>query len=172
MKDLERFIFIALVAIGLSPFTANAQCPSGNCSRYYWNPFGLYNYSTPCANGKCATKKTEAPKPAEPESVEVKPFCEQVIDLINAQRKALGLPPFSIDKSLCNGCESHSRYMRSYGFGHAYGAGRECIAYGVATPESVVRLWLNSSGHRAIILGSGNRIGVGFSGTFWTLRVR
>ena len=59
------------------------------------------------------------------------------------------------------------------GFRHAYySGGRECIAYGVRSPEAVVSLWLNSSGHRAIILGGGRILGVGCSGNYWTLRVR
>jgi uncharacterized protein YkwD len=105
--------------------------------------------------------------------VEIKPFCQRVIELVNAQRKAAGLFPLALDETLCQGRDSHSRYMRFNGFGHAYGiGGRECIAYGVRSPEAVVNLWLNSSGHRAIILGSGRFVGVGCSGSYWTLRVR
>ncbi len=63
--------------------------------------------------------------------------------------------------------------MASYGFVHAYGIGaRECIASGAGSPEAVVNMWLNSSGHRAILLGPGRIVGIGRSGSFWTLRVR
>ena len=116
------------------------------------------------------------PEPEEPviETVEFKPFCQRVAELINAQRAALGLPALELDTSLCVGCDRHSSWMASGGgFRHAYySGGRECIAYGVRSPEAVVSLWLNSSGHRAIILGGGRILGVGCSGNYWTLRVR
>lgn len=166
MTSLEKIIFIGIVTLCLNQV--------GNCQTRYWTPFGYYTYSASrCANGKCAVQNHEAKEEAEPQIIEVKPFCQRVIDLVNAQRLAAGLPTLTLDETLCQGCDSHSRYMRSNGFGHAYGiGGRECIAYGVATPEAVVNLWLGSSGHRAIILGGGSKIGVGFSGAYWTLRIR
>ena len=185
MKRTLTIIGLGILTLAVSVPTFG-QCPGGNCSRAaYWSPWGYY-YSTPCKGGKCNTGRTtkpqtenksldslpEPPADPEPEVVELKPFCQQVIELVNQARAQAGLPAFAADTIISNGCESHSRYMRSYGFGHAYGAGLECIAYGVATPQAVVRLWLNSSGHRAILLGRGSKIGVGFSGTFWTLRVR
>lgn len=155
---------------------------------YYWPWFGGYSYSTQCANGQCQRKQTPAPAtpnpsltpPKEPadetptlNAQEIKPFCLRVIELVNAHRKALGLPALQVDSTLCSGCDSHSAWMTRNGFQHAYGiGGRECIAMGVRTPEAVVNMWLNSSGHRAIILGSGRIVGVGCSGSYWTLRVR
>lgn len=173
MTNIAKIIFIGLVTLGLTP--VGAQCPGGNCAtRYYWTPFGFYNYmQQSCTNGKCAVKKAAEPEDPEPQVVEMQPFCSRVIELVNQTRQQAGLTPFAADASLSDGCDRHSRYMRTNGFGHAYGiGGYECIAHGVATPEAVVRLWLNSSGHRAILMGRGTRIGVGFSGTFWTLRVR
>lgn len=165
---------------------------------------GVWYYASPCAGGRCAAKpaaEPEEPKvggeapagdkgsrpsavaeePDEPEVadtapelVEFKPFCLRVAEIVNAHRKALGLPALELDESLCDGCGRHCSWMASGGgLTHAYYAGaRECIAYGVRTPESVVNLWLGSSGHRAIILGSGKTLGVGCSGNYWTLRVR
>ena len=196
MKKLLLCVWIAALAImcgGCS--SASAQCAGGRCASVgVWSPWGgVWYYSTPCAGGRCTAKpkgvedsdhfreaaKMVAEEPAEPEVadtapeiVEFKPFCVQVAELINAQRKALGLPALELDESLCDGCDSHSAYMQRNGFGHAYYGGRECIAYGVRSPEAVVNMWLGSSGHRAIILGSGRILGVGCSGTYWTLRVR
>lgn len=120
--------------------------------------------------------ETPPAEPADEKPVlaeqEIKPFCVRVAELINAQRKSLGLPPLELDPALCSGCDMHSRWMTRNGFQHAYGAGRECIAMGVRSPEAVVNMWLNSSGHRAILLGSGRIIGVGVAGSYWTLRVR
>ena len=164
---------------------------------------GAWYYASPCAGGRCQRPKLDektgpkepenpsiepecpnvdeiAPEPADPEPadtapvlVEFKPFCLRAAELINAQRAALGLAPLELDDTLCAGCDSHSRYMASYGFVHAYGIGaRECIASGAGSPEAVVNMWLGSSGHRAILLGPGRIVGIGRSGSFWTLRVR
>lgn len=200
MKNLFLCAWIACLSIlcgGCA--SAEAQCAGGRCYSYgAYTPWaGFWYYQSPCAGGRCASKpkaevtetakggevtdhfreaaKMVAVEPAEPEPevAKFKPFCQRVVELINNQRSSLGLPPLTLDHSLCSGCDSHSRYMQSYGFGHAYGiGGRECIAYGVRSPEAVVNLWLNSSGHRAIILGTGRFVGVGCSGSYWTLRVR
>ena len=179
-------VLLSALALISGCSSAHAACPGGNCSLGVWSPWGgVWYYQSPCANGKCAVKKPaaepeepkveeEAPETAEeaPQLVEFKPFCVRVAELVNAQRAALGLPALELDESLCHGCDSHSAYMARNGFQHAYYGGRECIAYGVRSPEAVVNLWLGSSGHRAIILGGGKTLGVGCSGNYWTLRVR
>ena len=178
--------------------TAQAQCPGGNCSRGWgvWSPWvGGYYWQSPCAGGKCRTAKPAEPAEAEepkaeepaPEAADEAPvlveepvieaqpsICEIVSDIVNRHRERMGLPTLAIDPVLCRDCESHSEWMaRGGGFQHGYYTGsRECIAQGVRSPEAVVNLWLGSSGHRAIVLGGGKTIGVGCSGSFWTLRVR
>lgn len=133
------------------------------------------------AGDKGSRPSAVAEEPAEPrladtapQLVEFKPFCLRVAEIVNAQRAALGLAPLQLDENLCSGCDRHSAWMASGGgLQHGYYTGsRECIAYGVRSPEAVVNLWLNSSGHRAIILGGGRTLGVGCSGNYWTLRVR
>lgn len=122
-----------------------------------------------------ADDETTEEKAEEPgvEVIEFKPFCVRVAELVNQARARYGLPALTLDQNLCNGCGNHSAWMASYGFQHASNAGAmECIAYGVATPEAVVNMWMNSNGHRAIILSRGHLLGVGAWGTFWTLRVR
>lgn len=182
----RTLMFMCMVAALLCGGCGSAQaaCPGGRCASVgVWSPWGgLWYYQSPCAGGKCRTAAKPAAEPEEPkveepadtvpELVEFKPFCVRVAELINAQRKAAGLPALELDESLCDGCDSHSAYMQRNGFQHAYYGGLECIAYGVRSPEAVVNLWLNSSGHRAILLGSGKIFGVGCSGSFWTLRVR
>lgn len=108
----------------------------------------------------------------DPSEENLCPFAARVIWLINQQRASVGLPMLKADMNLVNGCQSHSQWMLSYGFQHASGGGRECIAMGVNTPESLVNLWMNSSGHRAIIMGWGTWIGIGSAGTYHTLRIR
>lgn len=191
MKRTLTFSLLILAAAlcgGCS--SAQAQCPGGRCASLgVWSPWGgVWYYQSPCAGGRCAAKKAAepeepeveaeepAPEPAEeaPQLVEFKPFCLRVAELVNAHRKALGLQALELDESLCDVCDRHSAWMASGGgLTHAYyGGGRECIAQGVRSPEAVVNLWLGSSGHRAIILGTGRTLGVGCSGVFWTLRVR
>ena len=115
-----------------------------------------------------------AEEPAEPEVIEVPlcPFAARVIVLINQHRARYGLPALKPDRNLVTGCQNHSAWMTHYGFQHAYNGGRECIAMGVNTPESLVNMWMNSSGHRAIIMGWGTWIGIGSAGTYHTLRIR
>lgn len=196
MKRTLMFMCLCAALLCGGCGSAQAACPGGRCASVgVWSPWGgVWYYQSPCAGGRCAAKpaaEPEEPKveeeadhfresaemvaePADtvPELVEFKPFCLRVAELINAQRKALGLPALELDESLCDGCDRHSAFMQRNGFQHAYYGGRECIAYGVRSPEAVVNLWLNSSGHRAILLGSGKIFGVGCSGSFWTLRVR
>ena len=185
-RTLMFMCMVAALALISGCSSAQAACPGGRCASVgVWSPWGgVWYYQAPCAGGRCAAKpaaepeepKVEEPAPevAEeaPQLVEFKPFCVRVAELVNAQRAALGLPAFELDESLCQGCDSHSAYMQRNGFQHAYYGGRECIAYGVRSPEAVVNMWLGSSGHRAIILGGGKILGVGCSGSFWTLRVR
>ena len=106
------------------------------------------------------------------DSGEFPPFVVDCVQMINGYRVRMGLRPLELDKQLVTGCQYHSRYMASYGFQHAYNGGMECIAMGVSTPESLVNMWLNSSGHRAIIMSNAFKIGVGSYGTYHTLRVR
>ena len=193
-KTILALLSALLLTAGCS--SAQAQCPGGRCSSAgFYSPWiGAWYYASPCAGGRCRMAAKPAAEPVEPAPLpestgsaltvdndgaadvhaEFKPFCRRVAELINAQRAALGLPALELDTSLCAGCDRHSSWMASGGgFRHAYySGGRECIAYGVRSPEAVVNLWLNSSGHRAIILGGGRILGVGCSGNYWTLRVR
>lgn len=182
----RTLMFMCMVAALLCGGCSSAQaaCPGGRCASVgVWSPWGgVWYYQSPCAGGRCAAKKAaaapEVAEEAEPQdapAVAALPsVCEIVSTLVNDQRKTLGLPALAVDPALCDGAARHSAFMRNGGgFQHGYYSGtRECIAYGVTTPQAVVRLWLNSSGHRAILLGAGKTIGVGRSGSYWTLRVR
>ena len=191
---MKRISMLALLcgaaALVCGCSTASAACPGGRCASVgVWSPWGgVWYYQTQCAGGKCAAKPAEPEEPKEaPEAVpeepadevpviaepEFKPFCVRVAELVNKQRAALGLAPLELDPALCSGCDRHSAWMANGGgFQHGYYGGRECIAYGVRTPEALVNMWLGSSGHRAILLGAGRIVGVGTSGGYWTLRIR
>lgn len=114
----------------------------------------------------------------------------QVIELTNAQRAAVGCRPLHLDARLQAAAIAHSVDMRERGyFAHNTPDGvtpwtrmadagyttpsAENIAMGQATPQDVVTAWMNSPGHRANILScSSKAIGVGVQfgpgGPWWT----
>lgn len=111
----------------------------------------------------------------------VRNFEKEVIRLVNNIRKENGLAALSEDWELSRVARYKSADMRdnnyfshtspTYGspftmmknFGISYKSAAENIAKGQKTPEAVVNSWMNSSGHRANILGkSYTKIGVGY----------
>jgi uncharacterized protein YkwD len=94
-------------------------------------------------------------------------FERQVLRLVNQHRRAMGLRPLHRSASLTKAARWKSKSMAKFRyFDHADPSGRspfqrisdcgfkrrlatgENIAAGQATPQSVVRAWLNSPGHR------------------------
>ncbi|MCL4487334.1 MAG: CAP domain-containing protein [Chloroflexi bacterium] len=110
-------------------------------------------------------------------------FGQQVVELTNRERVQAGLLPLKEDLKLDSAAESQARAMASIGFfnhinpqtnsnpgirataaGYAWLFIAENIAEGQATPEAVVRSWMNSPGHRANILSTSPReTGVGYA---------
>jgi len=106
-----------------------------------------------------------------------------VVTLINQERQARGLPPVSVHAALTQAAASHSTDMacnhffshtgsdgsapwdRAVRFGYSASAIGEIIYMGTGsygTPSAAVQGWLNSEGHRAIMLDSiYQHIGVG-----------
>ncbi len=117
----------------------------------------------------------------------------EVVELVNAERAKIGLPPLKRVDSLddvaryhavdmdADAYFEHDTYDRSNGdlvyvctwsarIGDYYTGGSkgENIAGGYRTPEQVMNGWMNSSGHRANILREGYwEIGVGFYDYYW-----
>ena len=113
----------------------------------------------------------------------------EVVRLVNIERSKNGLSELKADWELSRVARYKSQDMKdknyfshtspTYGspfqmmksFGISYKTAGENIAKGYATPESVVKGWMNSPGHRANILNkSFTHIGVGYvqSGNYWT----
>ncbi len=111
--------------------------------------------------------------------------------LTNAARQEQGCGPLRIDEHLRKAARGHSDDMAAKGyFDHTSADGRspwdrikaagynssmfaENIARGQATPDAVVKGWLNSPGHRANIMNCKLKaIGVGVhfgsGGPWWT----
>ena len=102
--------------------------------------------------------KTEAPakKPA------LFPVEKQIIERTNNERVRHGLPPLAVDRQLVQSARKHAFWMASYRtLQHAHTASAEIIAQGQTSAGHAVSCWMNSSGHRANILGRRyRRIGV------------
>jgi uncharacterized protein YkwD len=128
-------------------------------------------------------------KGADIEASASKPSARATLCLLNAERRANGLRPLKLDTKLTRAAVGHSRDMvAKHYFAHesrngadfddrikrtgwtksrrSYTMG-ENIAWGgghLSTPRSIVRSWMNSSGHKANILARGFRyIGIGIA---------
>ncbi len=106
-----------------------------------------------------------APAQAAPNQIE-----KRLVERINDMRAAHGLRHVRIAPGLSRGAHSWSRYLvRADSFYHARlapGTG-EIIAWGTCswfTPAQAVRMWLDSPGHRVLLLRPGFR----FVGAGWT----
>jgi len=119
----------------------------------------------------------------------LKSFENQVISLTNQERAKAGIPGLQTDWELSRVARHKSEEMSNlkyfshtspkYGspfdmmkaFGIQYKTAGENIAQGQSSPDSVVKSWMNSPGHRQNILSPNyTHIGVGFSsnGNYWT----
>lgn len=119
-------------------------------------------------------KETEAKAPQPSNNS----YAEQVLQLVNKERQAVGLSALTMDSKLKVAADKRAvetvskfSHQRPNGsnfdtvfdeYGINFNSAGENIAYGQPTPKSVVEAWMNSPGHRANILGSSfNKIGVG-----------
>ncbi|MEU6150551.1 CAP domain-containing protein [Actinosynnema sp. NPDC047251] len=147
--------------------------------------------TTTTTTEQTTTTTTVAPTTAPPTTTTVPaPVSEpqRVVDLVNEARSAAGCGPVKVDDRAVKSAQGHSDDMsaRDY-FSHdtpegvdfaqrmrAAGypsPGGENIAKGQRTPESVMKAWMNSDGHRRNILNCGfTAIGVGLAvdGWYWT----
>jgi len=154
-----------------------------------------------------ATPAKPAATPAKPAATPAKPaantqtpantassfgtYEQQVVDLVNKERAAAGLPALKVNTKLSAVAEKKAEDMRdknyfshtspTYGspfdmmrqFGVSYSTAGENIAKGQRTPAAVMDGWMNSPGHRANILNSSyTEIGVGYvtdsnGNTYW-----
>lgn len=103
----------------------------------------------------------------------------EIVSQTNAQRARYGLPPLSICPNLMNSARQHCSWMaRANSMTHTSAAVAENIAAGQHSPSDAMNSWMNSSGHRANILGRGySTIGVaavtGSNGqTYWCQQFR
>lgn len=122
-------------------------------------------------------------------STQIESYARQVAAIVNSERAANGLSPLKYSDQLSEAALVRAAEIQS-SFSHTRPNGASCftaikeagisyttagenIAYGQRTPEEVMNSWMNSSGHRANILGQNYEyIGIGVTyknGTYyWT----
>jgi len=119
-------------------------------------------------------------KPAEPEKPSVHSVLQKMVSLHNSNREPTS--PLSLNSALCLAAQNHADWMarkqtmshRGQEFsspglrirqaGYEWKTYGENVAYGQTTPDEVMRVWLNSRGHRRNIKNSAFReIGIGYS---------
>ena len=123
-------------------------------------------------------KNVQAISSALYDSEELAGYAERIAGLVNSERESYGLDPVALSPVLSEAANtrakeiitsfSHTRPNGTSCFtaiselGVKYSAAAENIAYGQKSPESVMKAWMNSQGHRANILNSDMEyIGVG-----------
>ncbi|OLT30785.1 hypothetical protein BJF79_09295 [Actinomadura sp. CNU-125] len=133
------------------------------------------------------TPEKAAPKRTAPAGGTV---AAQVVALVNDARADNGCEPVRSNAKLAQAAQGHSADMAARGYfdhtapdgdgpgdritaaGYRWTAYGENIAKGQSSPESVMRSWMNSPGHRANILNCKfDEIGVGVvkaGGPYWT----
>lgn len=127
--------------------------------------FHVFGLLTVTALASLVTGSLDAREPsiviAERPVIETSSPEMSVISQTNAQRARHGLPPLAVDSQLMSSASRHAQWMASNrNLSHGHGVA-ENIAMGQGSAGEAMRSWMNSSGHRANILGSGyTRIGV------------
>lgn len=148
------------------------------------------------ANRPAATATPTAAPTATPVPPDDLANEQSVVDLINQNRSANGLPPFTLVSELTQAARRHSRDMadnnltghtgsdgsnggqRMQEAGYEWASWDETIGWGFSgNPASMVNWWMNSPIHRGIILSDSlEDLGVGYArnpdsefGHYWTV---
>jgi len=106
-------------------------------------------------------KPTQETQQAEGPKLQLTATEAAVLEQTNDQRTARGMRPLVVDPTLVESARKHANWMASMrSMRHTSAPVGENIAMGQNTVETVIRTWMNSSGHRANILSrSWNRVG-------------
>lgn len=171
----------------LSELLSGFEAPKADDSDTPEKPEDSKDSDTPTLPDRPSTPEEAPPTvdtdtPEEPDAsddtVSYGSYAEAVLTLVNRYRAENGLSALTLDKSLCKAAETRAREIVST-FSHtrpngascftvlsesgiSYGSAGENIAYGQDSATEVMSAWMNSSGHRANILGSSfAKLGVG-----------
>ncbi|MBX7168372.1 MAG: CAP domain-containing protein [Pirellulales bacterium] len=106
------------------------------------------------------------------------PVEQNIIAQVNSERARYGRPPLAISFGLMDSARRHCSWMASRrSLQHTSAGVAENIAMGQTDSQQAVQAWMNSSGHRANILGGYSQVGAAAyhaaDGTlFWCLQLR
>lgn len=109
--------------------------------------------------------------------------------ILNKERTIVGMKPLLMDEKLSAACEGHSKDMATLGFfahdspvegkttpwdrarlaGFEGNGASENIFAGSTSPNAAYDAWFASDGHRFNMFGNANTLGVGVSGSHWTM---
>ncbi len=189
--------FLCIVMIGLVGCSKNKNLSRIEpYSEPELPPNYMLGYFNPSESAGYVTFADETP--SKPDSIVLESQDSgEVVRLINLKRTSRKLPPLIFSPILTRVAQAHSKYMKDHScFAHqcagepppskrACLAGYrsykgscyigETIAGGYPSPKSVVNAWMNSPGHRAILMHSKLReIGVGLAvggyyRAYWTV---
>ncbi|MER5462079.1 CAP domain-containing protein [Streptomyces sp. NPDC002668] len=141
--------------------------------------------SAPKTTAPKATASPSAPKATAPASG----AAARVLQLVNSERGKVGCSALTMNAKLTKAALDHSKDMASHknmshtgsdgsspgdritSAGYSWSTYGENVAYGYATPESVMAGWMSSPGHKANILNCAfKEIGIGLAqpGDYWT----
>ncbi|GGW50213.1 CAP domain-containing protein [Streptomyces xantholiticus] len=138
--------------------------------------------------------KPAAPKPAAPSTAPstaapASGDVARVVALVNSERSKAGCSPVTLNAKLTKAAQDHSKDMAAHQnmshtgsdgsdpgdritrAGYSWSTYGENVAYGYATPESVMAGWMSSPGHKRNILNCEfKEIGVGLAqpDNYWT----
>lgn len=161
----------AKTAVGAHHYTSDEN-ERATLIRQGWNDEGVAWYSS-------TEPKESAPAPT-PEINDNQQFVDEVVRLVNVERKGNGRRELVVDPRLTQAANIRARevstlfeHVRPDGsdsftvvdqMGIRYFAVGENIAYNHKTPEAVMKAWMNSPGHRRNILDADyNAMGVGIT---------
>lgn len=140
--------------------------------------------STPAPTPTPTPLPTATPTPVPTPAPTAPPAADklsEILRLINLERAKAGLGALQLNSLLNQAAQGHADTMASTGqfshvinglgpadrvtaVGYSWHAVGENIAWGYGSPDSVMTGWMNSSGHRANILGASyTELGVGYT---------
>ena len=150
--------------------TGKKDCVTGSCENVS---------DAGCAGGNCTQSpaQTGVDNTTTPVAPATKSDVQTVFELVNKERKAIGLSAVTLSNELCKTADvrakeivksfSHTRPNGTTCFtvfkenGITYRYAGENIAYGQKTATIVMNAWMSSSGHRANILNKNfGKIGI------------
>jgi uncharacterized YkwD family protein len=151
-------------------------------NRNYAAPEKPQNAQNPQNQTQNPQNQTQNPQ----QSADSSQFAQQVLDIVNQERKKEGLPALTMNSELSKMAMAKAQDMYNnnyfdhqsptYGspfdmmksFGITYNTAGENIAKGQSSPTEVMNQWMNSPGHRQNIMDkSFTKIGVAYYNSEW-----